>query len=485
MLFNSTSYLLFLLIVMLVFYILPCRDRRLWLLLCSYYFYMCWNPIYLILLFFSTISTFACGLLLEHNFIKANSKSVIYKKIVITFCIIVNIGILLFFKYSNFIIINLNRVIAFMKLDTQLSMLDLLLPVGISFYTFQVIGYIIDVYREKICAEHNFVQYALFVSFFPQICAGPIERSSNMLHQFEKLNRETTTYSAFVLRVQESLPLILWGFFEKIVIADRATIIVDAVFNNYTGYSSLDIIFATILYGIQIYCDFDGYSNIARGSAALLGIKLMTNFKQPYLAVNIKDFWSRWHISLTTWFTDYLYIPLGGNRKGECRKYINTLIVFAVSGLWHGASWHYMVWGAMHGIFLIIYNFVHKRLPSSEATLLFSSRLWRALITFILADFAWLFFRAQSFRTALGMIEMTITSFSCHLSFPNELLSQGNMIILIVSVLFLFLIDILHEKSIFIMNKIFKQQAWFYLCTIACSIFFLLVFGVFGGGGMT
>ena len=476
MLLNSASYLVFLPVVIFIFYMLPAKDRRAWLLVSSYYFYICWNPKFLILLLISTVTTYVCGIYLEKK------ADITYRKKVIAVCIIINITILVVFKYSDFVIANINSILDLFKLNTHIPTLDLLLPVGISFYTFQVIGYIIDIYRGKIKAERNFCQYALFVSFFPQICAGPIERAGNMLHQFQNIIYEKVTYSVFAERLKKGSAFIIWGFFQKLVIADRAAILINAVFDNYEVYSSVDIIFAMLLYGVQIYCDFDGYTNIARGSATLLGIELMPNFRQPYLAVNIKDFWGRWHNSLTKWFTDYLYIPLGGNRKGEFRKYINIFIVFSVSGLWHGASWHFMLWGAMHGVFLVIYNLFHRKKSIKKRDMLFSSRIYHMAVTFLFVDFAWFFFRVPDLQTAVDMLKRMTMSFSFYLSFPNEIFSHGNMIILIFAIILLILIDILHEKNVFVMESVFRQQAWFYLLVTAASVLFILIFGVFGGG---
>ena len=475
MLFSSFAYFAFLAIVVIVFYLLPAVDRKIWLLISSYFFYACWNPAYLIILVFCTLSSYICAILLE--------KKEKYKKCIIAVCIIINIGILIFFKYSNFLITNVNNIFDFMAINKQVNLLDIVLPVGISFYIFQAIGYLIDVYRGKIKVEYNIIQYALFISFFPQISSGPIERANNMLPQYENIKFHRIGYSGFVERFEKSISLIMWGFFQKLVIADRIAIIVDSVFDNYMSYSSLDIIFATVLYGVQIYCDFDGYTNIARGSAVLFGIELMPNFRQPYLALNIKEFWARWHRSLTTWFTDYLYITLGGNRKGKIRKYINIFIVFAVSGLWHGASWHFMIWGAMHGVYLVIYNILNtKKKQEQQKKVKFCSRLLRIMATFALVDFAWFFFRVPNFSAAKNMIYYTFSSLDLRFSFPNEIFNHGNMVILMFSILILVIVDIFHEKNVYILQKVFCQQFWFYILVIVIIIFYILIFGVYGGG---
>ena len=479
MLFNSGEYLLFVPVVLLVFYLIPSKDRIKWLLLCSYYFYMCWNVKFLLLLIISTGSTYATGLLIDK--INNKDKSVRCKKVIVSLCIIFNLGILIFFKYTNFILQNINRVGDFFNIGNQIPMLDILLPVGISFYTFQAVGYICDVYNGKIKAERDFVKYALFVSFFPQVCAGPIERAPSMLRQYDNMSQVGVTWDVFKTRMMKGGTLILWGYFQKLVIADRAAILVDTVYTQYTAYSAVDIIFATVIYGVQIYCDFDGYSNIARGSAELLGIHLMENFKRPYLATSIKQFWARWHISLTSWFTDYLYIPLGGNRKGNARKYLNILIVFAVSGLWHGASWHYMAWGMIHGFFLVIYNMCHRKKQNTCRQCRGGTRFLQAVITFLMVDFAWLFFRAQNFRTALAMIKKIIFSFDCYLTFPNEIFSHAELQILLMAIALLVLLDFLHEKNIFVMKKILEQERWFSILIVAICVYGILIFGVYGG----
>ena len=262
-------------------------------------------------------------------------------KLCVAGSLISNLGILCLFKYGNFILSNLTSFASALGITGANRHLDLLLPVGISFYTFQALSYTIDVYRgdtdDGIRVEKNIFKYALFVSFFPQLVAGPIERSKNLLRQIQ--NIEYIPVWNFD-RVRDGFFLMIWGLFQKLVIADRASLLVNNVVNHYQKYGFIELLIAMILFAFQIYCDFSGYTNIARGAAQVMGFSLTNNFRQPYLAVNIKDFWRRWHISLTSWFTDYLYIPLGGNRKGTLRKYLNVFIVFSISGLWHGASWN-------------------------------------------------------------------------------------------------------------------------------------------------
>lgn len=406
MLFNSFKFLIFFPIVVFLYYIVPGKLKKTWLLLASYYFYMCWNAKYVVLILFSTVATYVSGILIERckrtdsNIITQTRK----KKLIVIICIVVNLLILCYFKYLSFFFNTISSVLGLIKIDFVAPTIDVLLPVGISFYTFQALGYIIDVYRDEIYAEKNFITYALFVSFFPQLVAGPIERSKNLIRQVSinhKFDYEMT---------KEGILLMIWGYFLKIVVADRIAIFVDAVYGDYEKYGGTYLIVATILFAIQIYCDFGGYSIIAMGAAKCLGIDLMSNFNAPYCATSVANFWRRWHISLTSWFKDYLYIPLGGSRKGQIRKHINRMIVFLVSGLWHGANLSFVMWGAINGLYQIIgelCNPVKVKFASifkinREA---FGSKLFCVLSTFILVDFSWIFFRANSLHDSLKIIK--------------------------------------------------------------------------------
>ena len=335
MLFNSIEFLIFFPIVVLVYFVIPKKIKQLWLLVVSYYFYMCWNAKYALLILASTVITYASGLLIEKvkNSSYEMTKQMVLKKWIVAGSLVINLGMLFYFKYINFALSILMDAFAKIHIQLNIPVFDVILPVGISFYTFQALSYTMDVYRDEIYAEKNFFRYALFVSFFPQLVAGPIERSKNLLRQLAVPKR-------FCFEdAREGLLLMLWGFFLKIVLADRIAIFVDTVYGNFSTYSGAYLVVATMLFAIQIYCDFAGYSTIAMGSAKVLGIGLMENFDAPYLSTSVSEFWRRWHISLTSWFRDYLYIPLGGSQKGTIRKYINKMIVFLVSGLWHGAAW--------------------------------------------------------------------------------------------------------------------------------------------------
>lgn len=333
MLFNSISYAIFLPIVFSIYWIVPHNIRWIVLLISSYYFYMSWNIQYVLLILFTTLVSYLAALLLER--IEENS----IKKLLLFITVLICLSILIFFKYFNFFSFNIASFVSFIGIDLDPILLDIILPVGISFYTFQTLSYVIDVYKGDISAERHFGYYATFISFFPQLVAGPIERTRNLLPQIKskvEFSYKQATYG---------LKLISWGLFKKIVIADTLAVYVQPVYKNPYEYNGFALLLGSLFFTIQIYCDFSGYSDIAIGSSKLLGINLMRNFHSPYFSSSIKEFWSRWHISLSTWFRDYLYIPLGGNRSGNIRKYLNIIFTFFISGLWHGANWTFVIWG--------------------------------------------------------------------------------------------------------------------------------------------
>lgn len=309
----------------------------------------------------------------------------------------------------------------------------------------------------------------MFVSFFPQLGSGPIERSKNMFPQLEELkNRNLWDYD----RIKNGILLMLWGMFQKIVIADRLALYVDTVYNNYQEYGLLVIFSAIVLYSFQIYCDFDGYSNMARGVAQIIGMNIMQNFKHPYFATNIQEFWRRWHISLTSWFRDYLYIPLGGNRKGGFRRQLNVFIVFTVSGIWHGASWNYVIWGAMHGIVQIVHNLYSKFCKKKEAS--FSTNLRNGICTFGFVTVAWLFFRMPSMNQLIALVQQMFSELGDFTSILT-VLGDGDRNLLIVGMIILFIVDVIHERGGHIRDWISKQEIWFryilYIGVVAACIF--------------
>jgi len=396
MLFNSFAFLIFFPAVVLLYYLLPHRFRWFFLLAASYYFYMNWQPVYAIMIFTSTIITWTFGVLIE----KSHTRN--RKRLFLTISQLINFGILFTFKYFNFINESVFAVMDAMNIRWTVPNLDLLLPVGISFYTFQAVGYTIDVYRGEIKAEKHLGIYALFVSFFPQLVAGPIERTKNLLPQFR------LKHSFDPARLESGLKQMIWGFFMKVVVADRLSLLVNAAYNNVDAHNGTTLLIATFFFAFQIYCDFAGYSNIAIGAARIMGFDLMTNFRRPYFSTNIGEFWHRWHISLSTWFRDYVYIPLGGNKVSESRKYLNIFVTFVVSGIWHGANWTFVIWGGLHGLYNTTQKFLgidkirFKKLTALKGTLIIAN--------FILVLLAWVFFRANSTTDAFDILGKIFTN---------------------------------------------------------------------------
>ena len=481
MLFNSVDFLIFFPIVTLIYFIVPKKLRYLWLLAASYYFYMCWNVKYAALLFFSTASTWAAGLVV------AKAKQNKYKKLTVAGCVLVNLGILFVFKYFNFFQDTVNRILEKLNLQIWERSFDLLLPVGISFYTFQALGYIIDVYREKVEPEKNLLRYALFVSFFPQLVAGPIERSDNLLKQMRDIEKQKLwNYE----NVTKGLSLMIWGLFIKMVIADRVAILVNTVFDGMYMYGTVALVAGAVGFALQIYCDFMGYSTIAIGAAKVMGFELMENFDTPYLACSIGDFWRRWHISLSTWFRDYVYIPLGGNRCSKGRKYLNLMITMGVSGLWHGANWTYVAWGLIHGVYQVVGDMTrplrNKLYTGLQVkTESFSFKLGQVVSTFILVDFAWIFFRADSMGVAIDYCKRIFTKWDPWSLFNGELYTLGldrfEFNILIVAVVALFLVELIrYVKKETITEFLEKQCIWFRWGVLFLLIAAVLVYGVYG-----
>ncbi len=473
MLFNSGEFLIFFPIVVLVYFIIPDKIKYLWLLAASYYFYMGWNAKYALLLLFSTVVTYISGILLDKE----------KKKSVVAMSFILNLGILFFFKYSNFAGDLLNSFFYRTHLGVTVPKFDILLPVGISFYTFQALSYTVDVYRGEIYAERNFFRYALYVSFFPQLVAGPIERSKNLLKQLAVPTR--FDYE----RARDGFWLMLWGYFLKIVLADRIAIVVDTIFANYESYTGFYVIVATLLFAIQMYCDFAGYSTIAIGAAQILGIKLMDNFRSPYTAGSIAEFWQRWHISLTTWFRDYLYFPLGGSRKGKVRKMINIMIIFMVSGLWHGAAMHYVVWGGIHGMYQVVGELVAPARKKLVEFLRLNSeslgfKIYRAIGTFLLLAVTHIFFRADSLKTAVSMYNSMIRANNPWILFDGSLYNLGiaatDFRFMLIGIAVLIAVDIINRNNIRIRDKLAAQDYPVRWLVTAGAIVLILTFGIWG-----
>lgn len=387
MLFNSIDFLIFFPLVVLLYWILNHRLRTPMLLLASYYFYMNWEPVYALLILLSTVTTYGGGILID----SCQQR----KKIWLGATVALNLSILFLYKYLGFFGDSLRALMDSVGLGIEIPQFTLLLPVGISFYTFQAVGYLIDVYRGDIRSERSFLTYALFVSFFPQLVAGPIERARNLLPQFHCTHRFNPQ------NMIDGFRLMIWGYFMKLCIAESVGPYVDAVFNNIEIHNGKSIWLASFFFTFQIFCDFGGYSLIAIGAAKCMGFDLMQNFRQPYLAYNVKDFWKRWHISLSTWFADYVYIPLGGNRCSTLRHYRNLMVTFLVSGLWHGANWTFVLWGMYHGVLQVLHAvrvkyFGARAKPSNKI-----AGIIGVMVTFFLIMLSFILFRANNMADAL------------------------------------------------------------------------------------
>ncbi len=394
MLFNSAQFLIFFPVVVMLYFALPPRFRWPLVLAAGYYFYACWRVEFLGLLIFSTLVDYGTGRLLERE--KTPSR----RKMYLGASIAVNLGLLFFFKYFNFVTSSVSWIAGQYNVFVQLPELQILLPVGLSFYTFQSLSYTIDVYRGVTKPEHHLGVFAAFVSFFPQLVAGPIERAHHMLPQFHRAH----TFSW--ANAGEGLRLMLWGFVKKVAVADRLALYVNPIYQNPASHTGIELLLATYCFAFQIYCDFSGYTDIARGAARVMGFELMLNFRQPYLAKSVREFWQRWHISLSTWFRDYLYIPLGGSRR---RHFRNVMITFLVSGLWHGASWTFVAWGGLHGVYLIAGGLTAAWRERLRAALRINrvpriESLAAALITFHLVLISWILFRANSLADAVFIV---------------------------------------------------------------------------------
>jgi len=478
MLFNSYEFLIFFPIVLILYFFIPNKYRYILLLIASYIFYMGWNPTYALLIAFSTFATWLGGILFERT----------EKKKQVLFAVLgVNLSILFFFKYFNFLIDNVSYVTQALFSHEIESKFDIILPVGISFYTFQALGYTIDVYRGNVKAEKNFFRYALFVSFFPQLVAGPIERTNNLLKQIQNVENINLKNAN---RIRAGFVTMLYGYFLKMVVADRAAIVVNTIFEHYFLYGSIELVLGAILFGIQIYCDFNSYSLIAIGAAKVMGFELMENFRAPYFAVSIKDFWRRWHISLSTWFRDYVYIPLGGNRCSLKRKNLNLMVTFLISGLWHGANWGFVLWGGLHGAYQIIGE-ATKTTRDRINTLCgideksFGYRLGKVIITFNLVCFAWIFFRTKYVTDGINYVFYMFTRFNPWVLFDGSLyklgLSVTSVHVLIVSLVVVCFVDLIREKRNETIDVFLVRQPFWFRITVLCALFiFIAIYGVYG-----
>lgn len=491
MVFNSIDFLIFFPIVILVYFIIPIRLRYIWLLIVNYYFYMYWNPVYSVFLLTVTMITYLSAIGIEKiqdNLELKENKRHNLSKILFGGSIAVNLGMLAYFKYANFFRELINKLLSRFSLE-QIHEFDILLPLGISFYMFTSLGYLTDVYCRKCKAEKKFGKYALFVSFYPMILSGPIERSHNLLKQIqEKQKKCIWNYD----RVTSGLMTMLWGFFLKLVIADRITVLVDKVFLEFERYGMVALGIGAIAYAIQIYCDFNSYSLIALGTARVLGFELINNFETPYFAQSITEFWRRWHISLSSWFRDYVYIPLGGNRKGKWRQYLNILITFSISGLWHGANLTFIFWGFLHGFYQIVEKEVRVIVRKINGKLQtktesFGYKFTKIIFTFIAVDLAWIFFRAESLRHALHYLERMVCYRDWWSLFDGSIYQLGLDIreihILCLGVLLAFVMDLVQYVKKWSFAEFMAEQ-WivFRWCVLILVLIGCVVFGYYGPG---
>ncbi|CAG0995567.1 Peptidoglycan O-acetyltransferase [Anaerolineae bacterium] len=469
MLFNSFQFFLFFPLVTIAYFTLPHRYRWMLLLAASCCFYMAFIPVYILILFFTITVDYVAGIAIE------DAQGTRRKTFLIA-SIAANVGVLAFFKYFNFLNANLAGLAAVLHWNYPMAMLDILLPIGLSFHTFQSLAYTIEVYRGKFKAERHLGIFALYVMFYPQLVAGPIERPQNLLPQFH------TQHTFEYRRVTDGLKLMAWGFFKKLVIADRLAILVNQVYAHPGDYQGLALIVATIAFAFQIYCDFSGYSDIAIGAAQVMGIRLMKNFDRAYFSQSISEFWRRWHISLSTWFRDYLYIPLGGNRAGAARWQLNLFVTFLVSGLWHGANWTFVAWGALHGFYFLLAIWAAPVRDRFVRTIGLTRVPWlhqlvQMTVTFALVAFAWIFFRAETIADALYIATHLLSGLS-----PTGLfdlgLSRLEFGIAVAALVVLFGVEFLQRHGS-LRERLARQPVWVRWAAYYALVMSILLLGNF------
>lgn len=463
MLFNSFHFLIFFLTVTLLYYACPFKWRWLLLLIASCYFYAVLIPVYLLVLFAIVIIDYCAGIFIESSLGKK-------RKLFLAASIVANIGALAVFKYHNFFVENINQLLGLLNISVKsFPLWHLILPVGLSFHTFQAMSYTIEVYRGNQKAEKHFGFYALYVMFYPQLVAGPIERPQNLLHQFYE------KHSPDFDKISSGLKTMLWGFFMKVVVADRLAIYVDYVYADVASHSRLALIVAAFFYSFQIYCDFAGYSLIAIGAARVMGFKLSENFHQPYLSISITDFWRRWHKTLSGWFRDYLYIPLGGNKVSLLRYVFNILVVFILSGLWHGANWTFIVWGLVHGIVIIIESIIIK-INKKKARVAIIAYLY----SFFIVTFSWILFRSVDLSEAFTFIKRIISP-GIPLQLDGEFNERALLIYSLFGIACVILADIKNE---FYSDKhflLYNKNSTVRIAASVMLVVMILMLGVFDG----
>ena len=469
MLFNSFHFLFFFVIVTVGYFLLPHSKRWILLLAASCYFYMAFVPIYILILGFTIVVDYFAGIFIERSTGRR-------RKLFLIYSLIANIGTLCIFKYFNFLNENFSFLLKGFGVENPIPYLSILLPIGLSFHTFQAMSYTIEVYRGNQKAERHFGLYALYVMFYPQLVAGPIERPQNLLHQF----REKHYFESN--RVFDGLKLITWGLFKKLVIADRLGIFVDGAYNYYDQQSGVALVLATFFFSFQIYCDFSAYSDIAIGTARVMGFDLMTNFKRPIFARSTAGFWKRWHISLSTWFKDYLYFPMGGSKVAVPRMYLNLMVVFLVSGLWHGANWTFVIWGAING-FYIVFALITRNLrnriwdKTGIPQIPFLNTAIQIITTFTLIGFSRVFFRSENLGQAVAIIKKMA-------AFDGSISNENNVMITYSFFAIAFLIAVEMRREFF-PNKLslsYHRSFWVRNAYYALLLVLILVIGVYDGG---
>lgn len=474
MTFNSGEFLIFFPITLLLYFLLPKKWSRYSLLGMSCIFYLAWNFKLIVLILFTTMVSYFCAIIIE------KSKSQAQKKLCIVITLIACLGVLFFFKYYNFIAETLGWAINEFGGGTYDFTLLLVLPVGISFYTFQTLSYAIDVYRGTEKAEHDFAMYALFVTFFPQLVAGPIERPGNLLPQLREKNKLTSE------NVRIGLQKMAVGFFKKIVVADLVAEYVNSVFNSAQSATGLGVALGSVLFAAQIYCDFSGYTDIAIGCSRVMGIRLMKNFDRPYRSQTIKEFWARWHISLSSWLRDYLYFPLGGSRCSRSRHMFNLFVVFLASGLWHGANWTFVLWGVLHGVYRIIGELTYKSREAFWAKLKVDTKaVWfsyvRRFFTFVLVCFSWIFFRANDLSDLGILLKKLFTSWG---GVAETLSSMGlgvtAIIVTVLSIVIMVELDIITGDEMLEANVCASRKTSVVWCVWAIAAAWLMLLSVGG-----
>lgn len=480
--FISLYFMIFILIVLAGYYVIPGRFRHVFLLICNLFYYIsCLQDIrYLLAVIGITFATWLGAKMIDRCSLPKIRRTIVF------FTVMLCVGSLICFKYAAFFLDSFHQLAAWCNIPLSQFRLKILMPLGISFYTFQALSYVFEVHKKKISPENNFIRYAAYVTFFPTILSGPIERPQGLLTQIRELSGIRFDFNNF----QNGLTLILYGSFLKLVIADRIAVVVNTVFMFYGEYGFFILLFAAVCYSIQIYCDFSSYSLIALGLGKMLGLRVTENFKAPYFSASMQEFWRRWHISLSTWFRDYVYIPLGGSKCSTLQKSCNLMITFLVSGIWHGANWTFIIWGMLHGLYQIIGTLtvnIRKKIYEHAhiKTNCFSFRFGQRVCTFIFVAFAWIFFRAETVKAAFLYIKRMFSMFDIWKLFDGTVYYLGldtqQIDILWFALLIMFFVDYVKYKEDKSIDVVLLEQNLFFRAAVLLLLFFMsFVFGMYG-----